>query len=365
MPEGSLIGLGHSIDHLVTTSVYVRAQDRIPLVYDLYQGARQQAGKPLTLLAAEKLLESLNPGGTVIISTGFPIPGWLEGENDGPLGAAAIGRILAITHDITPVFICEDFMVNGIKRVIEASGLRVYEDIEIAKKMPLRAIVRDFPFDHACAKEFSEQLLDEIVPSAVICIEKPAMNEKGIYHSGIGIDISPMVAKVDYLVKSARSRNIFTLGIGDHGGEIGMGLVKDIAAEKMNFGKKCRCPCGGGCAVATETDALVVASISNWGAYGVEACLAALLGAPEIFHDQLTEKRMLETAAICGFIDSTTGLSELIVDNVRANIHYYLIEMIAACIKSVQRNFYITKYEKASSNWENLQNRVLNWKANR
>jgi hypothetical protein len=349
-----LLGLGHSIDHLVTAPIYVRVKDRIPLVHDLYQAARQRLGGPLTLLAGEKLLESVNPGGTVVISMGFPIPGWLEGETDGPTGAAALGRILAIAFDITPVFICEDFMVDGMKRVVEASGLRVYGDIEMAKKMPLRAIVSDFPFDDAQAREASEHLLEKINPSAVICIERPAKNEKGVYHSGIGIDISPMVAKVDHLVNTARSRRVFTLGIGDHGGEIGMGLVKDIAAEKMNFGRECRCPCGAGCAVTTETDALVVASISNWGAYGVEACIAALLDAPEIFHDRATEERMLEATAASGFIDSTTGLSAP-----------YFIEMIAACINLLRGGFYVTKYQKASEDWKGFQKKVLTWKENR
>lgn len=360
-----LLGLGHAIDHLVTAPIYVRVKDRIPLVHDLYQAARQRLGGPLTLLAGEKLLESVNPGGTVIISMGFPIPGWLEGETDGPAGAAALGRILAIAFDITPVFICEDFMVDGMKRVVEASGLRVYGDIEMAKKMPLRAIVRDFPFDDAQAREASKHLLGKINPSAVICIERPARNEKSVYHSGIGIDISPMVAKVDHLVNTARSRNIFTLGIGDHGGEIGMGLVKDIAAEKMNFGRECRCPCGAGCAVTTKTDALVVASISNWGAYGVEACLAALLDAPEIFHDRATEERMLEATAASGFIDSTTGLSAPIVDNVPKEIHLYFIEMIAACINLLRGGFYVTKYQKASEDWKGFQKKVLTWKENR
>jgi hypothetical protein len=72
----------------------------------------------------------------------------------------------------------------------------------------------------------------------------------------------------------------------------------------------CKCPCGSGITAATETDHLVVGATANWGAYGIEACLAGIADDPKVMHDRSMEERIQEATARAGIVDPMTGLSE-------------------------------------------------------
>jgi thiamine pyrophosphate-dependent acetolactate synthase large subunit-like protein len=71
---------------------------------------------------------------------------------------------------------------------------------------------------------------------------------------------------------------VLTVGIGDGGNEIGMGNIYDTVRKVVPYGDQCKCPAKCGIADSTLVDVTVVATVSNWGAYGIEACLAALSG---------------------------------------------------------------------------------------
>ena len=62
------------------------------------------------------------------------------------------------------------------------------------------------------------------------------------------------------------------------------------------------------------TDTLVVATIANWGAYAIEACLAAALHLPEALHSLAVERRVIDAAARAGLIDPTSGMAHGWVD---------------------------------------------------
>ena len=111
---------------------------------------------------------------------------------------------------------------------------------------------------------------------------------------------------MDYVIDEAKSRGILTIGIGDNGNEIGFGNIFDTVREIQPFGAKCQCPCQAGVASIVETDVLVPASTSNWGAYGVEACMAILLGKPEIMHTAEMDRRILTNCANTGCADGAT-----------------------------------------------------------
>ena len=51
-------------------------------------------------------------------------------------------------------------------------------------------------------------------------------------------------------------------------------VIKDAVRRYVPFGERCQCPCGGGIAPEQPVDALVVASVSNWGAYGIAAAVS-------------------------------------------------------------------------------------------
>ena len=260
----------------------------------------------------------------------------MEGETDGPIGAVSLARAISVGCRATPVIVCEESLVDLLSEISRAAGLHVH-GVDEAKKYPGRVAILGFPTVDDKAKVESARMLNDLKPSAIIAVEKPSRNEKGVYHGARGTEVS-FHARVDYLFDDAKSRNILTLGIGDHGGEIGIGNVLDTAKEVVPLGAECKCPCVSGVAGATKTDFLVISTISNWGAYGVETCLAALLGREEILHNSETENRMLEAAAEAGAVDGSggaiTGLGEPVVDGYPKKFHIFMIEMLQAVLQN-------------------------------
>jgi hypothetical protein len=329
--------LGEVVDQLTTLDPLHDAQWR-NVISSLYDAARDNCGGPLSVFAAERLIQSVRPGDFVIITTGWIIEECMEGETDGPIGAVSLARAISVGLQATPVIVCEESQVDILSEVSRAAGLHVY-DVAEAKKYPGRVAILSFPSVDDEAKRESARLLNELKPSAIIAIEKPSRNEKGVYHGARDTAVS-FHARVDYLFDDARSRNILTVGIGDHGGEIGMGNILDTV--KRVVGTKCKCPCGSGIAGATKTDILIVGTSSNWGAYGLETCLAALLGREEVLHDSAAENRMLEAAVKAGAVDGSretaTGLGEPVVDGYPKKFHIFMIEMLqAVLLKSLSR----------------------------
>ena len=108
----------------------------------------------------------------------------------------------------------------------------------------------------------------------------------------------------------ARERDVFTVGVGDGGNEIGMGVIKERLHETFPLARKCNCPCQKGIAPETETHCLVTANVSNWGAYAIEACLAILRQDQEILHSASIETKVLSRTADAVFTDSIGGYCE-------------------------------------------------------
>ncbi len=159
-------------------------------------------------------------------------------------------------------------------------------------------------------------------------------NRKGVIHGGFGADITQWSAKVHNLIEEANSRGILTIGIGDLGNEIGFGVIENAVRQFVPYGNKCSCPCQGGIATCTKTEVLVVASICNWGGYGIEACLSALLRKPELIHDALIERRILEAARAAGCFGDVRGLLEYAVDCVPGEIQVCALEIMRSVVKS-------------------------------
>ena len=82
-----------------------------------------------------------------------------------------------------------------------------------------------------------------------------------------------------------------------------MGAIADTVKRLLPYGAKCQCPCGGGVTDATPVDVVVPGTCSNWGAYGIAGCLAALLDDPDILHDTKAEARMLRGCIDAGMAD--------------------------------------------------------------
>lgn len=323
--------VGERVDQLISLDVASRN-----VIHILYPLARRKVGAPLCMAAAKSLADRVKAGDVVVIATGWPDRPHITpeiAETDGPPGAAALARALHIGLGAVPLIIIEENLVSKMAFVVQATGFRILtpdQAIACSKShAPIHgAAVISFPTDDSEAQAAANELLDKYSPSSVISVEKGGMNRKGKIHTSRGAETTGPMAKVDYLVLEAKRRGILTVGIGDGGNEIGMGVIEKEIMEQIPYGAQCKCGCGGGIAPSVVTDFLVTAAISNWGAYGIEACLAALLERPEVFHDPDVEERVLHEAARASFIDGITGYVELSADGLGCSVHKAFVRLL-------------------------------------
>lgn len=199
-----------------------------------------------------QLRKSLSPGycyraarmildnkGTILIGTGFPVSGSFE--SDGPIGAIALYRALTELN-CEPVLVCAPPISKILSR-----NFTTYE-------LPL--------VDWERSKPAVNQALKNLEPSLIVSIERPGVTADGRYYNMHKTDITELTAKFDLFLQASKCPSI---AFGDGGNEIGMGNVRDALAA-MNI-----------IPAVTTCDELVVASVSNWGVYGVIAVLCRLL----------------------------------------------------------------------------------------
>lgn len=324
--EKHLAFIGMNIDKLASVEMRDQRPDQ-GVVDKLYRSARQKLGAPLTMLAAEKLAAKVSAGDTVIIATGAgQVPEVPKGETDGPLGAAAVARALRYGLNAIPVILCEEDFVENIAATCVAAGVAV-RDYEVTKVVPFSCAVQSFPGDDT-APQAAQNVMKQMEPKALIAIEKLGPNVVGITHNATGMLAGENRARVEHLFDLARQSGVLTVGIGDNGNEIGCGIIADAVRKHKQHGDVCQCPCGKGAACVTETDVLILAGTSNWGAYGLEACLAAILKRPELIHDAETERRMLEECVRTGGSDGGTAQQILSVDGTPAYVQTALLDLM-------------------------------------
>lgn len=169
--------------------------------------------------------------------------------------------------------------------------------------------------------------------------------------------------KISYLIEETKNRGIFTIGIGDGGNEVGMGCIKETVKRVLPTGSKCGCPCGAGTHSDIATDLLLVAMVSNWGAYALEALLAIAKGKPEIMHDRALEDKVFEAATSAGFIDPAAGFGMASGDAIDKSVHLAIIDILNFIVKSkISDTFYMEKYKEYSSiGREAVQEKIRNW----
>lgn len=339
--DKELMKMGESIDEIINVDIGVRGMARI-----LYKNVRDKIGSPLALTAAQKLSDVLvEPGRVVVISTGCShlIPGIpiQTGEMDGPAGTVVLGRSLGRALNAIPLFLTEEGEVDALATTARYAGLtmtslegaKIHARLRAADGMYVTiGLVEGFPAQDEEAMKAATILLDKFDPAAVITVEKSGRNEKGVYHTSSGIDRSEGRARVDFLVEEAKKRDIPTIACIDGGNEIGGGLIRDAIKKHIPYGAKCRCPCGAGIAPVTATDLVVSAAVANWGAYGIAACIAAITDTREAAHNPDFELRILNGAAMAGYIDSE-GYAGTLCDGLGPEIHAAIVRLLARIIQ--------------------------------
>lgn len=335
MIDGVKRQLADRIDRLLSIDFPLRGRINI-----LYPHFREHYGAPMSLLAAESLVNNVRPGDLVFIATG-----WLNrpqvtrsvAESDGPTGAAAMARAVEIGLGAVPVILVEDELVDGMVAVLHAIGM-VCVSLSEAKAasnpdvLLHAAAVVGYPTDKVRAGHLAHSLFAEGPVGAFIAIEKGGANEKGTVHMSQGRPCTATVAPMDSLIELCRSNGIPTIGIGDGGNEIGMGNNSGSLKQVLPYGLDCGCGCGGGVVPAVETDVVFPVTVSNWGGYGISAALAVLLDRPELLHDELAESRMLRACSMEGLIDGASGFTEPTSDGLSEEIHLATLSLLRAII---------------------------------
>ncbi|HMK83854.1 MAG TPA: glutamate cyclase domain-containing protein [Candidatus Bathyarchaeia archaeon] len=333
LKESAVQSITEGIDHIATLPVFNwdNMLASIPMV-ELYDALRKKYGKSPLLHTAEKLKEHVKKGDVVVITTGFIVSTMDVIESDGPVGAATLARALSIGLGATPVMIVEESHVESMKPICMAAGLKTYP-VEKVKDTPHRIAVTGFPKDVSKAKVRAEEIMRTLNPSALISVECSDHNSKGVYHSAKGIDTSSYQAKFPTLYELAYQSNTFTVGIGDFGNEIGMANLSDAISRLLPSHASCKCGCGGGIVGTTKTHASIIANISNWGAYSLEAAIAVLFRNSEIMHDASTEARVLEETARVGYVDPVIGFVEPSADGASVEITTHLVQLLRSMVR--------------------------------
>ncbi|MCL6417503.1 DUF4392 domain-containing protein [Aestuariirhabdus sp. Z084] len=232
----------------------------------------QPALEPGYCLRAAKVLRDCR--GTILIGTGFPVVDTFE--TDGPVGALALYHSLEALG-AEPIIVCG----APISRAL-AAKYRVHE-IRVG--------------DHDERELEAKLALGYFQPEAIISIERPGMASDGGYYNMRGESISERTACFDTFLLDS---DCPTIAIGDGGNEIGMGNVSE-ALRALDI-----VPAATGC------DELIVADVSNWGAYGIIAFLSRWSGVDLLA--MIKPVQILQYLSALGSVDGVTRVNELTED---------------------------------------------------
>lgn len=294
----------------------------VGLIGKIYEALQACQPGPACMQAAKIIVDRVRERpGPVVIATGFP-EGCGVPETDGPVGAAFIARALFLGLGVETVILTDDDWVGMMQGTCRGAGLAPLvfpSDGQIKPVDFVRPVyIRSVPKDAAGSKAITDELLDVTRPSLVMSIERPGRNDQGLYHGLGGRPLDNLVADLDQFFLRAKEEGVPFIAIGDGGNELGMGLISE---EIKTFSPKARDsghPGRGGVAAATAADHLIVSNVSNWGATGLVAALAALLEKPSLFHGGDLERRCIEQCVSFGGVDGMFMGPEPAVDGISA-----------------------------------------------
>ncbi|MCX7382347.1 MAG: DUF4392 domain-containing protein [Alphaproteobacteria bacterium] len=246
------------------------------------------------------------------VITGFYVPRGTPpaAETDGPIGAA--------------------LLLHGLAAVGIAGRLATDAPCATACAAALRGAGLDTPLDIAALDAPLDTLIAAWRAAGVshaLAIERCGTAIDGRPHNLVGLDIGAHTAPLDDLFLAGPWE---TLAIGDGGNEMGMGALPRalIAADIAN---------GEAIACVTPARHLIVAGVSNWGAYALLAALAVLR--PEwrtrllASLDPALDRAILETTVRDGpAVDGISRTQALTVDNHDIGFHHAKLEEIRAAV---------------------------------
>lgn len=245
-----------------------------------------------------------HPGHTVIV-TGFYVLMAGKPETDGPPGAIAIGNaLMALDRKVT--YVTDD---------CTAPVLRQWAGAAEVVEFPVTGVEE--------SKRHASDLLEKLQPDLLISIERCGRNRNDEYLNMRGRSITENTARVDYLFDGS----VPSVGIGDGGNEIGMGNLVNVIPSVDSLPDD---------PAISRVDRLVIASVSNWGGYGLVTAISRLVGR-NLLPTADSESSMVQGMVEAGAVDGTTGDAVPTVDNFSMDENAALLARLHALAAGGQR----------------------------
>jgi len=252
--------------------------------------------------------EALAGARSVGLITGFFVPRGdvAAPETDGPVGTALLAGALAACGVPTRIAV-DTPCAAAVRAAVDAAGEAVpVDEVGVDDRAGLARLIDAWR---------------EAGVSHVLAIERCGRAADGRPRNMRGVDVSPWTAPLEDLFLAGPWTR---LAVGDGGNEIGMGrLPSGLIARTV--------PNGADIACVVPCDHLVVAGVSNWGAYGLMAALAVVR--PDwrgtIARFLTAERDLAVTRAIverAGAVDGVTARREATVDGFGPDVHSPLID---------------------------------------
>lgn len=324
------INMGENLDQLMNLDPRGYGVCRI-----LYEGARKFTGEPLSIHCARELKNQLKENDVVYIITGFVLLPNYHAEMDGIISSMLLCRALVKAYGVKPVIICPKENIGAVKNLAPVVGLHFYSDLKELKEFPISVGAYEFTKDEEEAVKQTEELLSLMPPKAVIAIEAPGANGKGVYHNAIGKDLSILESKTDYLFQKCKEAGIWNMAIGDLGNELGMGAIAEHLQNYVPYMEEdgCICGCKGGSMSNVAADHIMTATISDWAGYALIAATAYLNHDLSIMHTVQLEKEAIKVASNSGMVDMY-GWLEYAIDGIAMEFHLHLVELMRLCVEN-------------------------------
>lgn len=252
-------------------------------------------------------------------------------ETDGPPGAVFLARTLA-ARGMKVVLATDALCLRALEVGLAACGLRkvvpvvCLPPLETTGTMSVtdyweHVVARTGPLTHLVALErvgpshTPESLQEQpgTTQADIDCFlaEVPAEHHDRC-HTMRGLDITAKTSPAYRLFEAAarQDQRVTTIGIGDGGNEIGMGKIP-WSTIRRNI------PQGGLIACRVPVDHLIVAGVSNWGAYALSAGVVLFRDGclPADFFDGDQERQLLNIMVDQGpLVDGITARQTATVD---------------------------------------------------
>jgi hypothetical protein len=246
--------------------------------------------EPGYCLRAAQLLRHCK--GNIFIGTGFPVVDTFE--TDGPVGSIALYESLEALG-ANPIIVCGKPISEALSDKYRVHEIRVGDNDQ--------------------REQEALDALEKYQPEAIISIERPGQAADGGYYNMRGESISPRTACFDTFLNLSQCP---TIAVGDGGNEIGMGNVIE-ALKGLNI-----VPC------TTTCDELIVADVSNWGAYGIISFLS--IWNERDLLKEIKPLDILKYISSLGSVDGVTRINQLTEDGLAVTEgESVLLELRQAC----------------------------------